>query len=74
MNGGPQYLTSFPGEEQGVWQLCQPGTEFWSNGVLLPLVPTEGFALNEGENEIVITANWGYSVYDCIYIEKIQEN
>lgn len=74
VNGGPQYLTSFPGEEQGVWQLCQPGTEFWSNGVLLPLVPTEGFALNEGENEIVITANWGYSVYDCIYIEKIQEN
>ena len=55
-------------------QTCQPGTEFWSNGVLLPLVPTEGFALNEGENEIVITANWGYSVYDCIYIEKIQEN
>ena len=30
--------------------------------------------VSRGENEIVITANWGYSAYDCIYIEKIQEN
>ena len=71
VNGGERYLVAYQGDLEGRWQLCQPGTETWSNGVLTPTAPAEGFALNEGENVITITANWGYSVYDCLYIEKI---
>lgn len=71
VNGGDRYLTSYPGRNQGAWQLSQPGTEVWANNELVPQTPAEGFALNAGENEITITANWGYCAYDCIYIEKI---
>lgn len=71
VNGGPTYLTSYLGKYRGEWALSQPGTEAWMNNELVPQTPAEGFQLNEGENVITVTANWGYSAYDCIYIEKI---
>lgn len=71
VNGGERYLTSYPGGETGSWQLSQPGTELWENNVLVPQAPAEGFAFQEGQNEITITANWGYCAYDCIYLEQI---
>lgn len=71
VNGGEKYLTSYPGDGKGSWQLSQPGTEFWTNNVLMPQPPTEGFAFQAGENTVTISANWGYCAYDCIYLEKI---
>lgn len=71
INGGTKYLTSFLGKQKGEWQTCQPGTEYWENDELHPIVPTNGFELKEGKNTIDITANWGYCCYDAVIIEKI---
>lgn len=71
INDGPTYLTAYYGKNQGKWTLSQPGTEMWVNNELTPQSPAEGFALQEGENVITITANWGYCAYDCIYLEEI---
>ncbi|MBD5102029.1 MAG: hypothetical protein HDT27_04900 [Subdoligranulum sp.] len=71
VNGGPAYLTSYPGKDQGEWRLSQPGTEAWANSELTPQTPAEGFPFGEGENVITITANWGYCAYDCVYLEMI---
>lgn len=71
INGGNKYLTSFLGKNKGEWTLSQPGAEVWENNELHPKYPKEGFAFNEGENEILITANWGYCCYDAVILEPI---
>ena len=68
---GTKYLTSFLGKNQGKWQLSQPGTEKWENDELHPQTPTDGFTFKEGQNEILITANWGYCMYDSIILEPV---
>ena len=74
VNDGPEYFTSYPAQGAYEWQLSQPGLERWTNNVLTPQVPTEGFPFEEGENVITITANWGYCAYDCIYLEAVSES
>jgi parallel beta-helix repeat protein len=74
INGGQEYLTSFPWQGEAAWQLSQPGLEVWTNNVLTPEAPVEGFWFNEGENMITVTANWGYCCYDCVYLDKIAGN
>ncbi|MDE6168466.1 MAG: hypothetical protein K2G28_08425, partial [Acetatifactor sp.] len=74
INGGQEYLTSFPWQGEAAWQLSQPGLEVWTNNVLTPEAPVEGFWFNEGENMITVTANWGYCCYDCVYLDKIEGN
>lgn len=72
VNGGERYLTSYLGKNQGQWTYSQPGTEVWENDELHPDAPDDGFALNAGENEILITANWGYCCYDAVVLEPIE--
>lgn len=71
VNGGQEYLLSFPWQGSAQWQLSQPGLEAWTDNVLTPEVPAEGFWFQEGENMITVVANWGYCAYDCIYLEEI---
>lgn len=71
VNDGPEYLTSFPWQGEARWQLSQPGLEVWTNNVLTPSPPLEGFWFEKGENTVTITANWGYCAYDCIYLDRI---
>ena len=71
INEGTKYLTSFLGKNKGKWQLSQPGTEKWENDELHPQTPTDGFTFKEGQNEILITANWGYCMYDSIILEPV---
>lgn len=71
VNGGTEYLVSFPWQGEMQWQLSQPGLETWKDDVLTPEPPAEGFWFNEGENMITVAANWGYCAYDCVYLEKI---
>ena len=72
VNGGDKYLTSYLGKNQGEWTYSQPGTEVWENNELHPKAPDDGFALQAGENEILITANWGYCCYDAVILEPIE--
>mgnify|MGYP001033555198 FL=1 len=71
VNGGTEYLVSFPWQGEVQWQLSQPGLEIWKENVLTPEPPAEGFWFEEGENMITVAANWGYCAYDCVYLEKI---
>lgn len=71
VNGGTEYLVSFPWQGEAQWQLSQPGLEVWKENVLMPEPPAEGFWFGQGENMITIAANWGYCAYDCVYLEKI---
>ena len=74
VNDGPEYFTSYPASGAYEWQLSQPGLERWTNNVLTPQAPAEGFVFQKGENVITITANWGYCAYDCVYLEPIGES
>ncbi|MBD5102028.1 MAG: hypothetical protein HDT27_04895, partial [Subdoligranulum sp.] len=70
INGGEELLTSAPAGNQYGWRVAAPGRERWStSGRLDPQPAAAGFYLEEGWNELRLTASWGYACYDYFYIE-----
>lgn len=74
INGGDQYLTSYLGENKGVFKACEPGTENWVNNALAPLAPEKGYTLKSGKNTLEIAANWGYCCYDSVILIPLELN
>ena len=69
INGGNTYLQAASAGQQNQWQLSSPGLERWIDGVLQPQSPASGFVLQQGWNELQLSASWGYACYDYFYIE-----
>lgn len=60
-------LVAYPKTSFGSWTECEPGDENWVDGEIKP-IPAESIELNEGENLVVIRANWGKTNYDKLVL------
>ena len=67
VNGKDTYLVAYPKTSFGSWTECEPGEENWVDGEIKP-IPAGSIELNEGENLVVIRANWGKTNYDKLVL------
>lgn len=67
VNGKDIGLVAYPKTSFGSWTECEPGAENWVDGEIKP-IPAESIELNEGENLVVIRANWGKTNYDKLVL------
>lgn len=67
VNGKDTYLVAYPKTSFGSWTECEPGKENWVDGEIKP-IPAGSIELNEGENLVVIRANWGKTNYDKLVL------